>query len=55
MKQTDAPTIGNLISELQKYDPAFVITFGSDEPPEGVDEVVDLVTREPYWREASKA
>lgn len=41
----EEPTIGNLIRELQKYDPDFVITYASDEPPPDVDDIVALITR----------
>ena len=41
----DAPTIGNLIRELLKYDPDFVITYDSEEPPPDVRDIIELITR----------
>jgi hypothetical protein len=45
MEGMTAPTIGNLICELQKFDPEFLITLDDDDPPGDVDEVVEFITR----------
>lgn len=43
---SDSPTIGNLIRELSKYDPDFVITAAAEEPFVDVDEIVEFLTRD---------
>ena len=45
MEASQVPTIGNLIAELRKHDPDFLITFDAEEPPEDVHEIVELITR----------